>query len=141
MVQNRFPLKGDAARAYEAHKVPAIFEHRHRLARRSRIINRSPPRPPSTPPGFADFDKAMEQETERLRRMHPNGFQQNGRVRRHWIEKDRLSWFRVEAIDPHAHFATTPQGEPCALRPEFAETLRKFGILETLVGRYHPKSA
>ena len=26
MVQNKFPLKGDAARAYEAHKVPAIFE-------------------------------------------------------------------------------------------------------------------
>ncbi len=26
MKQNRFPLKGDAARAYETHKVPAIFE-------------------------------------------------------------------------------------------------------------------
>ncbi len=26
MTRNRFPLKGDAARAYETHKVPAIFE-------------------------------------------------------------------------------------------------------------------
>lgn len=117
-------------------EVPQIFAHRHRLAKRSRYMFRttssspengteSPPTPTAPPPGFKEYDEMLQRETDRLRMKQPMGFQQNGRVRKHWLEKDEIAWFRLCDIGPtHAN--------NLALRPEFASTLLKYKIPEKL---------
>lgn len=120
-------------------EVPLIFEHRHRLAKRSRFLFRHPSNNDATPgdlviapPGFKEFDMLMDRETRRLRETQPNGFQRNGRVRKHWMEKDMVKWFRLSDVQP-THVAGFK------LRPEFAETLEKYKICEYLSSHFKKK--
>lgn len=122
-------------------EVPQIFAHRHRLAKRSRFVygsssSSSPPSPENEssspapvilppPPGFREYDEMLQRETDRLRQKQPMGFQQNGRVRKHWLEKDEIAWFRLCDVGPtHAN--------NLVLRPEFASTLLKYKIPDKL---------
>jgi hypothetical protein len=119
--------------------VPLIFEHRHRLARRTRTsgVDSSPPSQQQggqqgPPPGFKEFDFAFERETRRLRALQPAGFQNDGRVRKHWMEKDLVSWFPLEHLS--ATHATPGHQHP--LRPEFGSTLRQFEICEKIYSHF-----
>lgn len=129
-------------------EVPLIFEHRYRLAKRSRFLLPSPPSGETLngpvvvvpPPGFKEFDMLMERETQRLRETQPNGFQRNGRVRKHWMEKDMVQWFRLR--DVHSTHVADAEGT-CSvkLRPEFAQTLEKYNICEFLSSHFKKRFA
>ena len=146
-------------------EVPLIFEHRYRLARRTRTTTTtttttttsdesplsqgqpqgspqegspqgqpqgSPQDQGGAPPGFKEFDLAFERETRRLRALQPAGFQNDGRVRKHWMEKDLVSWFPLEHLS--ATHATPGHQHP--LRPEFGITLRQFEICEKIYSHF-----
>ena len=71
---------------------------------------------------------ATYQEGAWLRKAVPDAFQDNGRLRKHWLEKDDMAWFPIEALEASLHNGgfVSPT---IKLRTEFYLTLKKYAVL------------
>lgn len=88
--------------------VATTFEWRLRVARKHRCSGNTCTSP----------------ERARLLRQQPESFQQNGKVRKCWLEKDELRWVSALDMETKSHHLR--------YRPEFINSIKKYDIINRL---------
>jgi hypothetical protein len=78
--------------------------------------------------------RAIEADRLWLMKEVPEAFQRNGKLRRHWLEKEELCWFKIDELREGVQnpFGMMLSHGHIRLRSEFFKTLKKYCVLDKI---------
>lgn len=78
--------------------------------------------------------RATEADRLWLMKEVPEAFQRNGKLRRHWLEKEELCWFKIDELQEGVQnpFGMMLSHGHIRLRSEFFKTLKKYSVLDKI---------